>query len=129
MITRLNLSCIARVYPYEYRAFSEAYDTFCSKYSNDGELAEQSRFMVNAATNPDYRVDDEDDAKFVQTVKAIIKRFATDGIRVFPAVLDTETQFELFFGVENPSDELLALMGDKVLTEEYDDSDEVFVAW
>ena len=129
MITRLNLDCIATVYPYEYRAFSEAYSDFDDKYSPTGELGEQARFAANAATNPDYRIDDEADAAFVKAIRDIIDRFANDGIRVFPAVLDSETQFELFFGVENPTRELLDLMGDKVITEEYEDSPDIFVAW
>ena len=129
MITRLNLDCIATAYPYEYRAFSEAYSDFDDKYSPAGELGEQARLVANAATNPDYRIDDEDDAAFVKAIRNIIDRFANDGIRVFPAVLDSETQFELFFGVENPTRELLDLMGDKVVTEEYEDSPDIFVAW
>ena len=129
MITRLNFDCIATVYPYEYRAFSEAYSDFDDKYSPAGELGEQARFAANAATNPDYRIDDEADAAFVKAIRDIIDRFANDGIRVFPAVLDSETQFELFFGVENPTRELLDLMGDKVVTEEYEDSPDIFVAW
>jgi hypothetical protein len=129
MITRLNLDCIATAYPYEYRAFNEAYSAFDDKYSPAGELGEKARFAANAATNPDYRIDDEDDAAFVKAIKDIIDRFANDGIRVFPAVLDSETQFELFFGVENPTRELLDLMGDKVVTEEYEDSPDIFVAW
>lgn len=129
MITRLNLDCIATVYPYEYRAFSEAYSAFDDKYSPEGELGEQARLVANAATNPDYRIDDADDAAFVKAIKDIIDRFANDGIRVFPAVLDSETQFELFFGVENPTRELLDLMGDNVITEEYEDSPDIFVAW
>lgn len=129
MITRLNLDCIATVYPYEYCAFSEAYSAFDDKYSPDGELGEQARLVANAATNPDYRIDDADDAAFVKAIKDIIDRFANDGIRVFPAVLDSETQFELFFGVENPTRELLDLMGDEVVTEEYEDSPDIFVAW
>jgi hypothetical protein len=44
-------------------------------------------------------------------------------------VLDSETQFELFFGVENVSQELLDLMGDKVVTEEYEHSDDIHVGW
>lgn len=48
---------------------------------------------------------------------------------MFPAVLDSETQFELFFGVENPTHELLDLMGEKVVTEEYEDNQDIFVAW
>ena len=129
MITRLNLDCIATAYPYEYRAFSEAYSDFDDKYSPAGELGEQARFAANAATNPDYRIDDEADAAFVKAIRDIIDRFANDGIRVFPAVLDSETQFELFFGVENPTRELLDLMGDNVVTEEYEDSPDIFVAW
>lgn len=129
MITRLNLDCIATAYPYEYRAFSEAYSDFDDKYSPAGELGEQARFAANAATNPDYRIDDEADAAFVKAIRDIIDRFANDGIRVFPAVLDSETQFELFFGVENPTRELLDLMGDNVITEEYEDSPDIFVAW
>lgn len=129
MITRLNLDCIATAYPYEYRAFSEAYSAFDDKYSPAGELGEKARFAVNAATNPDYHIDDEDDAVFVKAIKDIIERFADDGIRVFPAVLDSETQFELFFGVENPTRELIDLMGDNVVTEEYGDSPDIFVAW
>ena len=129
MITRLNLDCIATAYPYEYRAFSEAYSAFDDKYSPTGELGEQARFAANAATNPDYRIDDEADAAFVKAIRDIIDRFANDGIRVFPAVLDSETQFELFFGVENPTRELLDLMGDNVITEEYEDSPDIFVAW
>ena len=129
MITRLNLDCIATAYPYEYRAFSEAYSDFDDKYSPAGELGEQARFAANAATNPDYRIDDEADAAFVKAIRNIIDRFANDGIRVFPAVLDSETQFELFFGVENPTRELLDLMGDNVITEEYEDSPDIFVAW
>lgn len=129
MITRLNLDCIATAYPYEYRAFSEAYSAFDDKHSPAGELGEQARFAANAATNPDYRIDDEDDAVFVKAIKDIIERFADDGIRVFPAVLDSETQFELFFGVENLTRELIDLMGDKVVTEEYEDSPDIFVAW
>ena len=129
MIPRLNLDCIATAYPYEYRAFSEAYSDFDDKYSPAGELGEQARFAANAATNPDYRIDDEADAAFVKAIRDIIDRFANDGIRVFPAVLDSETQFELFFGVENPTRELLDLMGDNVITEEYEDSPDIFVAW
>lgn len=129
MITRLNLDCISTVYPYEYRAFSEAYSAFDDKYSPAGELGEQARFAANAATNPDYRIDDEADAAFVKAIRNIIDRFANDGIRVFPVVLDSETQFELFFGVENPTRELLDLMGDNVVTEEYEDSPDIFVAW
>lgn len=129
MITRLNLDCIATVYPYEYRAFSEAYSAFDDKYSPEGELGEQARFAASSATNPDYRIYDEDDAAFVKAIKDIIDRFANDGIRVFPAVLDSETQFEVFFGVENPTRELIDLMGDKVVTEEYEDSPDIFVAW
>lgn len=129
MITRLNLDRIATVYPYEYRAFSEAYSVFDDNYSPEGELGEQARFAANAATNPDYRIDDEADAAFVKAIRDIIDRFANDGIRVFPAVLDSETQFELFFGVENPTRELLDLMGDNVITEEYEDSPDIFVAW
>ncbi len=129
MITRLNIDCIATAYPYEYRAFSEAYSAFDDKYSREGELGEQARFVANAATNPDYRIEDEDDAAFVKAIKDIIDRFVNDGIRVFPAVLDSEPQVELFFGVENPTRELLDLMGDKVVTEEYEDSPDIFVAW
>ena len=129
MITRLNLDCIATAYPYEYRAFSEAYSDFDDKYSPTGELGEQARLVANAATNPANRIDDEADAAFVKAIKDIIDRFANDGIRVFPAVLDSETQFELFFGVENPTRELIDLMGDNVVTEEYGDSPDIFVAW
>ena len=129
MITRLNLDCIATAYPYEYRAFSEAYSDFDDKYSPAGELGEQARFAANAATNPDYRIDDEADAAFVKAIRDIIDRFANDGIRVFPAVLDSETQFELFFGVENPTRELLDLMGDKVITEEYEENDDIYVGY
>ena len=129
MITRLNFDCIATAYPYEYRAFSEAYSDFDDKYSPAGELGEHARLVANAATNPDYRIDDEDDAAFVKAIRDIIDRFANDGIRVFPAVLDSETQFELFFGVENPTRELIDLMGDNVVTEEYEDGPDIFVAW
>lgn len=129
MITRLNLDCIATVYPYEYRAFSEAYSAFDDKYSPEGELGSRARLVANAATNPNYHIDDENVAALVKSVKDIIDRFANDGIRVFPAVLDSETQFEVFFGVENPTRELIDLMGDKVVTEEYEDSPDIFVAW
>lgn len=129
MITRLNLDRISAVYPREYRAFSEAYSAFDDKYSPEGELGSRARLVANAATDPNYRIDDEADAVLVKAVKGIIDRFAHDGIRVFPAVLDSETRFELFFGVENPTRELLDLMGDNVVTEEYGDSPDIFVAW
>lgn len=131
MITRLNFDCIATVYPYEYRAFSEAYSAVDDKYSMEGGLGEQARSVANAATNPNYHIDDDDEdvAALVKAVKDIIDRFANDGIRVFPVVLDSETEFDLFFGVETPTRELLDLMGDKVVTEEYEDSPDIFVAW
>lgn len=129
MITRLNLDRIAAVYPREYRAFSEAYSAFDDKHSSEGELGDRARLVANAATDPNYRIDDEADAALAKAVKGIIDRFANDGIRVFPAVLDSEARFELFFGVENPTRELLDLMGDNVVTEEYGDSPDIFVAW
>lgn len=129
MITRLNLDRIATVYPYEYRAFSEAYSVFDDKYSQEGELGDRARLVANAATTLKYHIDDEDGADLAKAVKGIIDRFANDGIQVFPAVLDSETRFELFFGVENPTRELLDIMGDEVVTEEYGDSPDIFVAW
>ena len=46
MITRLNLDRIATVYPYEYRAFSEAYSAFDGKYSPGGELGDRARLVA-----------------------------------------------------------------------------------
>ena len=129
MITRLNLDRIATVYPYEYRSFSEAYSAFDDKYSPGGELGDRARLVANAATTMKCHIDDEDVADLAKAVKGIIDRFANDGIQVFPAVLDSETRFELFFGVVNPTRELLGLMGDEVVTEEYGDSPDIFVAW
>ena len=129
MITRLNLDRIATAYPCECRAFSEAYSAFDDKYSMEGTLGKRARLVANAATNPNYYLDDEADADLSKAVKGIIDRFANDGIRVFPAVLDSEARFELFFGVETPTRELLDLMGDNVVTEEYGDSPDIFVAW
>ena len=129
MITRLNLDCIATAYPYEYRAFSEAYSAFDDKYSPTGDIGEHARWVVDAVSDPNFGMPDIEDSNLVKAMKRILIRFSEDGIRAYPVVLDSETQFEVFFGVKNVSQELLDLMGDNVVTEEYEDSPDIFVAW
>lgn len=138
MITRLNLDCIARVYPYEYRAFSEAYEKFYDKYSFDGNLGEHARWVVDAVSDPmidavqnipNIGMPDIEDNQMVLAMKRIIRRFDCDNITVRPAVIDNESKFEVFFGVENPTSELIDLMGEKVITEEYEPDDDIHVGW
>ena len=138
MITRLNLDCIATAYPYEYRAFSEAYSAFDDKYSPTGDIGEHARWVVDAVSDPmvdafqsdpNFGMPDIEDNNLVKAMKRILIRFSEDGIRAYPVVLDSETQFEVFFGVENVSQELLDLMGGKVVTEEYEYSDDIHVGW
>ena len=128
MITRLNLDCIATVYPNEYQAFSEAYDKFSDKYCSTGDLGEHARWVADAVSDP-IDFPDEEDTVLTNAVKELIKRFERDGIQVYPVVLDSETEFELFFGVNNVTRKLIDLMGNNVVTEEYEESGDIYVAW
>ena len=138
MITRLNLDCIATVYPYEYREFSEAYSAFDDKYCLAGGIGEHARWVVDAVSDPmvdaiqndpNFGMPDIEDNNLAKAIKRILLRFSEDGIRAYPVVLDSETRFEVFFGVENVTQELLDLMGAEVVTEEYEVNDDIHVGW
>ena len=131
MITRLNLSNIAHQYPYKYRAFSEAYEKFDDKYSSTGELGEMARSVANAVSGGKILVGGdlaEYDA-MVDATREIVDAFSIDGIKVYPVVLDSETQFELFFGVNDVTKELIDLLGPDGITEEYEENDDIYVGY
>ena len=125
MITRLNLTNIAHQYPYKYRAFSEAYDNFDTKYSSTGELGEMARSVANAVSGGHILVGGdlaEYDA-MVDATREIVDAFSFDGIK------DSETQFELFFGVDEVTKELIDLLGPDGITEEYEENDDIYVGY
>ena len=131
MITRINLDSIAHQYPHKYQAFSEAYDKFDDKYSPTGELGEMARSVASAANGGHGMVGGDLDAfnSLVDATKGILEAFRNDGIAVYPVVLDSETQFELFFGVDDVSKELIDLLGPDCITEEYEETEDIFVAY
>lgn len=131
MITRINLDSIAHQYPYKYQAFSEAYDKFYDKYSLTGELGEMARSVASAANGGHGMVGGDLDAfnSMVDATKGILEAFRNDGIAVYPVVLDSETQFELFFGVDDVSKEIIDLLGPECITEEYEENEDIFVAY
>ena len=131
MITRLNLDSIAHQYPYKYQAFSEAYDKFDDKYSPTGELGEMARSVASAANGGHGMVGGDLDAfnSMVDATREIVEAFSYDGIKVYPVVLDSETQFELFFGVNDVTKELIDLLGPDGITEEYEENDDIYVGY
>lgn len=131
MITRLNLTNIAHQYPDNYRVFSEAYDKFVDKYSPTGELGEMARVVADAVSGGKSLVggDHAEYDAMVDATKAIVDAFSNDGIKVYPVVLDSETQFELFFGVEEVTKELIDLLGPDAITEEYEETDDIHVGY
>lgn len=131
MITRLNLSSIARRYPNRYRAFSEAYDIFEDKYSSTGELGDMARSVAGAVSGG-KELTGGDLAEYDAMVGAtggIVDAFSGDGIRVYPAVLDSETRFELFFGVNEVTEELIGLLGPDCVTEVYEENGDIYVGY
>lgn len=131
MITRINLDSIAHQYPYKYQAFSEAYDKFDDKYSPTGELGEMARSVASAANGGHGMVGGDLDAfnSMVDATREIVEAFSYDGIKVYPVVLDSETQFELFFGVNDVTKELIDLLGPDGITEEYEENDDIYVGY
>lgn len=65
----------------------------------------------------------------VDATREIIEAFSYDGIKVYPVVLDSETQFELFFGVDEVSKELIDLLGPDGITEEYEENEDIYVGY
>lgn len=131
MITRINLDSIAHQYPYKYRAFSEAYEKFDDKYSSTGELGEMARSVANAVSGGKILVgaDLAEYDAMVDATREIVEAFSYDGIKVYPVVLDSETQFELFFGVDEVSKELIDLLGPDGITEEYEETEDIYVGY
>lgn len=131
MITRLNLSNIAHQYPYKYHVFSEAYEKFVDKYSSTGELGEMARSVANAVSGGKILAgaDLAEYDDMVDATREIVDAFFIDGIKVYPVVLDSETQFELFFGVDEVSKELIGLLGPDGITEEYEENDDIYVGY
>lgn len=129
MITRISLDSIAAAYPYEYRAFTEAYDVFQDAYCTDGELGEHARMVADAARDPGYRVTEEVDTDLADSLSALLGRLGADGITAYPAVLDSETRFEVFVGVEHVTRELIDIMGPRAVGEQFEESDDLYIPW
>jgi len=137
MIYSINLTKIATKFPDLYRAFSEAYDKFDDMYSPTGEMGSMCRNIVDTVsgrgefTGPDP---DEVDIYYLlaDATKGIVEAFSTfHDIRVYPVVLDSETEFEFFFGVDDLSRlaELNGLLGDDAITGEYEETPDIYVRY
>ena len=135
MIYSINLTKIATKFPDLYRAFSEAYDRFDDMYSPTGEMGNMCRNIADTVSGRgEFTCPEPDEVDkyymLADATKGIVEAFGTfHDIRVYPVVLDSETEFEFFFGVDDLSRlaELNDLLGEDAITGEYEETPDIYV--